>query len=78
MGSLVRDLQRRDGHPGKRPVGRLLFSAQAVIKRDEVVIGMCTRRNIPVVMVLSGGYQKNNAEVIAESIENLDRQFNRR
>jgi len=32
--------------------------------------------DVPVLMVLSGGYQKSNAEVIARSITNLREKFN--
>lgn len=39
--------------------------------RDERVMRMCVDRKIPVSMFLSGGYQKVNAEVIANSIQNL-------
>ena len=37
---------------------------------------MCIRNHIPVVMVLSGGYQTINAKVIANSIKNLYRRQN--
>ena len=40
--------------------------------RDELVFKYTRERNIPVVMVTSGGYQRNNAEVIARSILNLN------
>lgn len=40
--------------------------------RDELVFQYTRERNIPVVMVTSGGYQRNNAEVIARSILNLN------
>ena len=36
---------------------------------------MCIRNHIPVVMVLSGGYQTINAKVIANSIKNLYDKF---
>ena len=32
--------------------------------------------HIPIVMLLSGGYQKNNAKIIADSIANLNQKFN--
>lgn len=50
------------------PLGRLNISANGIIARDEAVIRMSIRRNIPVIMLLSGGYQKINAEIIANSI----------
>ena len=39
------------------------------------MVEMCTRRKVPMVMILSGGYQKINAEIIADSIENLLKKF---
>ena len=35
----------------------------------------CGKRHVPITMVLSGGYQQNNAGVIAECIENMRRTF---
>jgi histone deacetylase 11 len=41
--------------------------------RDEIVFSKCTRdRKIPIVMCTSGGYQRTNARVIADSILNLN------
>ena len=49
---------------------------QGVIKRDEIVFSVVRGRQIPIVMVTSGGYQRRTAEVIARSILNLrDRQL---
>jgi histone deacetylase 11 len=50
------------------PLGQLNISPQGVIERDEIVFQMAFERKIPIVMVLSGGYQKSNAPNIAESI----------
>lgn len=36
---------------------------------------MCLRNNIPICMILSGGYQLINAKVIADSIKNLYNKF---
>jgi len=55
------------------PLGGWDISDQGVIKRDEIVFKAAKRRGIPIVMVLSGGYQKKNAKVIAVSIENIMR-----
>jgi hypothetical protein len=38
---------------------------------------MCIRNRIPVVMVLSGGYQVINAKIIANSIKNLYEKFDK-
>lgn len=37
---------------------------------------LALKNNVPVAMLLSGGYQKSNAGVIAESINNLYNKFN--
>ncbi len=45
-----------------------------MIIRDEMVFSKCSRdRNIPIVMCTSGGYQRTNARVIADSILNLNK-----
>lgn len=54
------------------PLGRMDLSEAAVIARDAIVFGACFAADIPIVMVLSGGYQKRTAGLIARSIENLD------
>eukprot|EP00898_Chlorokybus_atmophyticus_P005493 jgi/Chlat1/5945/Chrsp4S06269 len=56
------------------PLGRLGVSPAGVIARDEAVFRFARRGHdapVPVVMVTSGGYQKTNAAVIAQSIKNL-------
>eukprot|EP00794_Sanderia_malayensis_P006956 gene6956-7738_t len=53
------------------PLGDLSITAEGVIQRDEVVFKKARERNIPILMVTSGGYQKSNARVIADSILNL-------
>jgi histone deacetylase 11 len=59
------------------PLGDLDVSPQGIIKRDEIVfqLGLETYK-VPVVMLLSGGYQKSNAPNIADSIENIVSKFN--
>ena len=57
------------------PLGQLNISAKGICERDSLVFQAAFERSIPIAMVLSGGYQKSNALVIANSIENLDRQF---
>ncbi|CAF4605796.1 unnamed protein product [Rotaria sp. Silwood2] len=54
------------------PLGNLDITPEGVIIRDEIVFSKCIReRNIPIVMCTSGGYQRTNARVIADSILNL-------
>ena len=54
----------------------MMISPEGIIKRDEIVFENALKRNIPILMVLSGGYQQTNAEIIAKSIMNLDSRFN--
>lgn len=58
-------------------LGRLNITPEGIIKRDEMVFRACfeRERRIPILMVLSGGYQMSNATVIADSIVNLHEKF---
>ena len=47
-----------------------------MIRRDEIVFNFALKAQIPILMVLSGGYQQVNAPTIASSIENLINKFN--
>eukprot|EP01080_Neovahlkampfia_damariscottae_P003790 gene3790-6951_t len=58
------------------PLGRLSISSEGLIKRDEMVFEFSKRYKIPISFVLSGGYQKTNAEIIFNSITNLKKKFN--
>ena len=42
-------------------LGRMNVSAEGIVERDRIVFDMCLRRGIPIVMLLSGGYQQTNA-----------------
>ena len=53
------------------PLGALDISEKAIIKRDQLVFDRAKKDDIPIVMMLAGGYQKSNAAVIANSILNL-------
>lgn len=53
------------------PLGRLRISPDGIIKRDEKVFAFACDRNVPLVMLTSGGYMKSSARVIADSIINL-------
>lgn len=57
------------------PLGALAVSEKGYIKRDEYVFEQALGRTIPIVMLFGGGYQKENAQVIARSIENLNNRF---
>ncbi|XP_044254490.1 histone deacetylase 11 [Tribolium madens] len=52
-------------------LGCLSVSPQGIIERDELVFREARSRNIPIVMLTSGGYLKKTAKIIATSIKNL-------
>lgn len=54
------------------PLGILDITADGVIERDEIVFEMARERGVPLVMLLSGGYLRCSARVIADSILNLN------
>lgn len=55
----------------KDPLGRMNISEEGIVQRDERVFGIAKERNIPIMMVLSGGYTAESAGIISRSIENL-------
>lgn len=60
------------------PLGKMSLSPNGMIKRDELVWKSALIRKIPIVYLLSGGYQKTNAQVIARSIQNILAYLSRR
>lgn len=55
------------------PLGRLKISPEGVVMRDEKVFRFAKEKNVPIVMLTSGGYMKSSARVIADSIINLSK-----
>lgn len=53
------------------PLGCMNLKKETIIKRDEIMFTIALTSKIPILMVLSGGYQQSNAPCIAESIQNL-------
>ncbi|XP_077984351.1 histone deacetylase 11-like isoform X2 [Glandiceps talaboti] len=53
------------------PLGALSISPEGIIARDQIVFEAARQRKIPILMVTSGGYQKQTARIIANSILNL-------
>uniref|UniRef100_A0A1I8PM92 Histone deacetylase 11 n=1 Tax=Stomoxys calcitrans TaxID=35570 RepID=A0A1I8PM92_STOCA len=53
------------------PLGYLSITPEGVMERDQFVFATCRSQGIPIVMLLSGGYLKASAKVIADSILNL-------
>ena len=58
------------------PLGLLNISEQGILDRDELVFRKAyVEYKVPIVMLLSGGYQQSNAPAIASSIRNLCQKF---
>ncbi len=55
----------------KDPLGGMNVSKEGIIKRDEIVFESAIENNVPILMLLSGGYHEDSYNIIAESIENL-------
>ena len=53
------------------PLGRLDISAAAILERDLFVVGELRKRQIPTVMVLSGGYTNQSYQLVANSVIRL-------
>ena len=52
-------------------LGKMQVCSQGIVERDEFVFRLARGQNIPITMLLSGGYTKKSAEVIGNSIINL-------
>jgi histone deacetylase 11 len=59
----------------KDPIGRMSMSKQGIIERDFFVFNQACVRNIPILMVLSGGYTSESAGIIADSLERILREI---
>jgi len=53
------------------PVGGLGISAETIRQRDLYVVGELRMRQIPTIMVLSGGYTKQSYQLVADSVIEL-------
>jgi histone deacetylase 11 len=53
------------------PLGGLKITADGIIKRDALVFKTAQKYEIPILMLLSGGYSPKSAEIIGKSIENI-------
>ncbi|CAK73214.1 unnamed protein product (macronuclear) [Paramecium tetraurelia] len=56
---------------GGDPLGNCCISPAGLQRRDEVVFKWANHKKIPILMLLSGGYQKENTYAIGESILQL-------
>lgn len=57
------------------PLGLMRVSEEGVIERDAMVFEFAMEMGVPICMVLSGGYTRRSAAVIAASLANLLRKF---
>jgi len=55
----------------KDPLGHMKVTKQGIIDRDAHVFNLAKEKNIPIVMMLSGGYTSESAGIISDSIENI-------
>ncbi|KAL8130461.1 hypothetical protein V2J09_019616 [Rumex salicifolius] len=55
------------------PLGRLKISPDGIVSRDKKVFAFARGKNVPLIMLTSGGYTKLSARVIADSIINLSK-----
>lgn len=55
----------------KDALGGMRITAAGLIQRDETVFRLARQQSIPIMMVLSGGYHRDSASIIAQSIQNL-------
>lgn len=56
-------------------LGNLRVKPEDIILRDEIVFQFAAEMDVPIVMMLSGGYQFSNAKNISDSIKNLHEKF---
>lgn len=53
------------------PLGRLNISAETILERDLFVVRELRKRDIPTIMLLSGGYTRQSYQLVAESVIRL-------
>lgn len=56
-------------------LGNLRVDPEDIILRDQLVFQFAADLDVPIVMMLSGGYQYSNAKNISDSIKNLQVKF---
>lgn len=55
----------------KDALGGMRVSAAGILVRDETVFRLARQQQLPIMMVLSGGYHRDSASIIGSSIHNL-------
>lgn len=58
------------------PLGGMAITKKGIIERDLFIFQQARLHNIPILMVLSGGYTPESAGIIGESIENIINKLN--
>ncbi|MDP3889410.1 MAG: histone deacetylase [bacterium] len=53
------------------PLGRMSITQEGIIERDQFVFNTAQKQNIPILMVLSGGYAPESAHIISKSVEKI-------
>uniref|UniRef100_A0A914DJZ5 Histone deacetylase 11 n=1 Tax=Acrobeloides nanus TaxID=290746 RepID=A0A914DJZ5_9BILA len=53
------------------PLGALSITPEGIIQRDQIVFELAKQADTPIVMLTSGGYLRESAKVISDSILNL-------
>lgn len=59
----------------KDPLGKMRITKNGVIERDSFLFSQALANKKPILMVLSGGYSKESADIVGSSIENLVKKF---
>lgn len=53
------------------PIGRMSISKNGIMERDSVVFKLALENNIPILMVLSGGYSPKCPDIISDSLKKI-------
>jgi len=53
------------------PLGNMSLSENCLIHRDKFVFDLARENNVPILMVLSGGYTADSSSIIGKSILNI-------
>lgn len=57
-------------------LGGMAVTKEGIIERDQFVFSQAIGNKVPILMVLSGGYSPESADIVGSSIENLIKKFN--
>lgn len=58
------------------PLGRMRVTKEGIIERDSYMFSQALENRTPILMVLSGGYSAESAEIVGTSIETFIKKFN--